>query len=90
MRPDDIASVTILMVLVLILIFVLTRTRREQGTGRVPLNDIVKNVIQDFRAYVGSIVSAVRVVIWFVFIVAVIFGVLWLLVAVVKWMWQHS
>jgi hypothetical protein len=64
--------------------FVIVRHRRKQGSRRIPLNQIAQNVRQDAGQFFGSIISLVRVVVWFV-----IAG-LWLVVAAEKWMWQHS
>jgi hypothetical protein len=90
MKPTDIGAVIILIVAVTALVFVITRARLEQGDGRVPLNEIVRNVRRDASQFFGSIFSVVGIVIWFVIIVAVVLGGLWLVVAVVKWMWEHS
>lgn len=70
--------------------FVIVRQRRKQGSRRIPLTQIAQNVRQDAGQFFGSIISLVRVVLWFVIIVAAIFAGMWLVVAAVKWMWQHS
>jgi hypothetical protein len=90
MRPEDIAAVMLLLGIAAIVAFVIIRERRKQGTSRIPLRKIAQNVRQEVDDFVDGVVSFAGSVLWFVIIVAVVFGGLWLVIAVVKWMWQHS
>ena len=90
MQPSNVGVFIILALAVTALIFVITRARLQQGTSRVPLNQIAQSVGRDFRQLFGGIFSIVGIIIWFVIIAAAIFAGLWLVVAAVKWMWQHS
>jgi hypothetical protein len=90
MQPSNVGVFIILVVAVTAIVFVITRARLEQGTSRVPVNEIAQNVGRDFRQLFGGIFSLVGIIMWFIFIVAVTFAGLWLVVAAVKWMWQHS
>ena len=90
MTAQDVTTVSLFLVVpAAIVAFVIIRERRKQGTSRIPLSQIVQNVRQEVDEFVDSIVSVAGVVLWFVIIVAAIFGGLWLVVAAVKWMWQH-
>jgi hypothetical protein len=57
MKPTDVGVVIILIVAVTALVFAITRARFEQGTNRVPLNEIAQNVGRDFRQLFGGIIS---------------------------------
>jgi hypothetical protein len=45
---------------------------------------------QDWQYYKNRIADTIGCLIYGIFMVALIGGGLWLLVAAVKWMWQHS
>jgi hypothetical protein len=55
MQPSDTGVVIILIVAVTALVFAITRARFQQGSRRVPLNEVVQNVRQDASQFFDSI-----------------------------------